>query len=98
MFNTAVFPAWVKGVHFTHNHYRSLFELLLSDRCSHGRPCVQGARLDVSLGWGCRSAHLEKNPTKTVGNSRVSLLEKNPTKCTLKLCLAMSDELKLPGD
>jgi hypothetical protein len=37
------FPCLGEGVRFTHNHYRSLFELLLSDDSAMVGPWAQGA-------------------------------------------------------
>ncbi|MNL02868.1 hypothetical protein D3C87_1233890 [compost metagenome] len=86
------FPCLGEGVRFTHNHYRSLFRIVVVGSFwpwstpAGGVPIGRKSRFAMPFGT------FGKCPTKTVGNSPASLLEKNPTKCTLKLCLAMSDD------
>ncbi len=86
------FPCLGEGVRFTHNHYRSLFRIVVVGSL---QPWSTPA-LGVPIGRKSRFCHhrhgfadaLRKQSEITL----FSLLEKNPTKCTLKRCRAMSDD------
>ena len=87
------FPCLGEGVRFTHNHYRSLFRIVVvgslrpwstpTDRVPIGRKS-RFCHHWRSFGDALRKQSEIPWPTP---------LEKNPTKCTLKLCPAMSDHL-----